>query len=221
MIIIKSKLNIFLVFSLLVSLMFSPIWAKDRNEPFNYLISLEKQSSPLNKLDLGEFVLSPYFAPQKSQERLIIDFSISKNLDSKSSLVRGLSLSSEKININQKISSLPDKSPLSSDKLDKSLFTASLISYSLLNVADYFSTREALKYEGVEEANPLLKPFVKNDMVFVTLKLGMTASNVYLLQKLHQKDKTLAWIITGLCNAAFSYVVIHNLKVIRKVQNQN
>ncbi len=224
---IKYKLNILLVFSFLFTLLVSPAAAKDKDESTNYLISLDKQPLSL-KGNSGNFsltFLTPYLPYPPTQERTppenlkITSFSLSANIDGTFSQVKDLSLSSEKINKDRKISSFPAESPPSSPKLDNSLFAVSLISYTILNAADYFSTREALKYSGVREANPLLKSLAKNDIAFAALKLGFTASNVYLLQKLHQKNKTLAWVISGLCNAALSYVVINNLKVINKVNH--
>lgn len=196
-------------------------YRNDWNRPLNSWNSLHKQPLSLKKWSRDNFSLSPYSSTSEkpySQEQSTNHSFLTRNLNRNFSQHKNLSLSTEKENRNHRISSIPGESLPSTPKLENSFFTASLVSFTVLNAADYFSTREALKYSGVEEANPLMKPFAKNDMAFAALKLGMTASNVYLLQKLHEKNKTLAWVISGLCNAALSYVVVHNLKVIQKVR---
>lgn len=110
------------------------------------------------------------------------------------------------------------KIPAKSQQTENSLFTVSLITLALLNVADYLSTTQALKYEGLEEGNPLMKPFVKNPLVYTTVKLGLTAFNYHLLKSLYRKDKKLAWIITTLTNFAFSYVVVNNIRKINEAK---
>ena len=90
-------------------------------------------------------------------------------------------------------------------KVESALYTTSLISLVALNVADYFSTREALKHEGLSEGNPLMKPFVKNDLTFAAVKLGLTISNHLFMKSLHKKNKTLAWVLSIASNFAMSY----------------
>ena len=103
-------------------------------------------------------------------------------------------------------------------KIEKSFFTASLVSILALNVADYISTRKALKYEGVSEGNSFLKPFVNNDLAFFAVKMGLTAGNHYLMQKLHKSNKTLAWIVSIASNFILSYVVVNNFKIIQNMK---
>lgn len=105
-------------------------------------------------------------------------------------------------------------------KVENALYTTSLVSLLALNVADYFSTREALKHEGLGEGNPLMKPFVKNDLTFAAVKLGLTLGNHLFMKSLHQKNKTLAWVLSIASNFAMSYVVANNLKMISSVQGQ-
>jgi hypothetical protein len=94
-------------------------------------------------------------------------------------------------------------------------FTTSLVTLAALNVADVVTTLQALKYDGLTEANPMMKPFVKNVYVFTAIKLGVTAFNYYLLKKLHIKNKPLAWVLSMAANLAMSYVVAHNLRMIQ------
>lgn len=112
------------------------------------------------------------------------------------------------------------KSHLKQKKIENTLFESSLITLSLLNIADYISTTKALKYPGLEEGNPFMKPFVKNDTLFAAIKAGVSVSNYYLLKKIHRKNKTLAWILSAVSNAALTYVVVHNYQMIEKAKNR-
>ncbi len=105
-------------------------------------------------------------------------------------------------------------------RLENTLYTSSVISLVALNVADYFSTVKALKYEGVGEANPLMKPFTKNKVLFAAVKLGLTAYNVHVMRKLHKKNKGLAWAVSLLANFTMSYVVINNMKIIDRARSR-
>lgn len=105
-------------------------------------------------------------------------------------------------------------------QVENALYTTSLISLVALNVADYLSTRKALQYEGLSEGNPLMKPFVKNDLAFAAVKIGLTLSTHLFMKNLHRNNKTLAWVLSVASNFAMSYVVANNLKMISSVQNQ-
>lgn len=96
-----------------------------------------------------------------------------------------------------------------------SIFTASLITLSVLNLADYFSTREALKYEGFKEANPLMKPFVKQSIAFATIKLGLSVFNYYSMKTIYKKDKKFAWVVSLVSNFIVSYAVWNNVDLIK------
>jgi len=103
-------------------------------------------------------------------------------------------------------------------KFESTLFEASLIANLALNAADYFSTREALKYEGLEEGNPLMKPFVKNDFTFAAVKIGVSLTSYFMMKKLFKRNKTLAWITSIVSNLALSYVVSSNMAHINEVR---
>jgi hypothetical protein len=89
----------------------------------------------------------------------------------------------------------------------KALFDANLVLMIGLNIADYISTREALKYPGLTETNPLMKPFVKSPAAFAAIKLGTTA--------IFKKNKAVAWVMTTASNALLSYVVANNVRLIQ------
>jgi len=97
----------------------------------------------------------------------------------------------------------------------KALFEANLVLMVGLNVADYFSTREALKYPGLAETNPLMKPFVKSPTAFAAVKFGTTALSYLSMRAIFKKTKTMAWIMTTASNALLSYVVANNMRLIQ------
>lgn len=103
-------------------------------------------------------------------------------------------------------------------KLQNSLYTASLVTLTALNIGDYLSTRQALKHEELKEANPIMQPFAKNFYLFTAVKVGIAALDVYLLKNLYKKNKPLAWILSAAANFALSYVVANNIKMIQDVR---
>ena len=103
-------------------------------------------------------------------------------------------------------------------KFQNSLYTSSLVTLTALNVADYFSTIQALKHKELEEVNPAMKPIAKNIYLFTAVKLGVAALNIHILKSLYKKNKPLAWLLSVAANVAMSYVVANNIKMIRSVQ---
>lgn len=106
------------------------------------------------------------------------------------------------------------------NRIENSLYTTSLIALTALNVADYFSTLKALKYEGLKEANPLMKPFTKNTYLFTAVKLGLTAYNFHYMKNLHRKNKRLAWAVSLIANFAMTYIVANNIRMIHEAQRR-
>ena len=96
-----------------------------------------------------------------------------------------------------------------------SMFTASLALNLVLNAGDYFTTREALRYPGTMEGNPLLKGIVKSPFAFAAFKLGATALSVYLLGSIYKKNKTLGWIMSMVANSVLAYAVVNNYRAIQ------
>ncbi len=97
-----------------------------------------------------------------------------------------------------------------------SLFTSSLVTLTALNVADYFSTRQALKIPGLAEGNPFMKPFTKNALLFAGVKLGMTALDYVILKNVYKKNKVLGWAVSIAANVAMSYVVSNNIRLVQQ-----
>jgi len=94
------------------------------------------------------------------------------------------------------------------------LFEASALSLVALNIADYFSTREALRYPGLQEGNPLMKNVVKDSTKFAAVKIGVAVACYISLKSLYKKNRTLGWAVSVLSNFAMSYVVSNNLRLI-------
>jgi len=101
-----------------------------------------------------------------------------------------------------------------------SLYNVSMISMVALNVADYFSTKEALKYPGLQEANPIMKAFVKDPYVFAAVKIGLTAISYWSMKSLYKKNKPLAWVLSIASNLAMSYIVSNNLRLINQAKGR-
>jgi hypothetical protein len=97
----------------------------------------------------------------------------------------------------------------------KALFDANLVLMVGLNVADYLSTRQALKYPGLTETNPLMRPFVKNPAAFAAVKFGTTALSYLSMKAIFKRNKTVAWVMTTAGNVLLSYVVANNFRLIQ------
>lgn len=113
--------------------------------------------------------------------------------------------------------SILEEMPKKSDRLENSLYTASLLTLTALNVADYISTVRALQLPGLEEGNPIMRPFTKNILLFSTVKLGIAVLDFYLLKKIFKKNKTAGWVLSILGNFAMSYIVSSNIRKIQSV----
>jgi hypothetical protein len=105
-----------------------------------------------------------------------------------------------------------------SGDVEKSLFDLNLVALVGLNIADYVSTREALKYPGLREANPFMQPFVKNPAVFAAVKIGTTALTYLGMKALFKRNRIMAWVLTMASNFLMSYVVASNLQRIQQAR---
>ncbi len=104
------------------------------------------------------------------------------------------------------------------ERLEKALFTTSLVAMTALNVVDYISTRRALKYPGLSEGNPLMKPFVKNAILFAAVKAGTTVLSVWSMKSLFKRNKPMAWVLTTASNFLLSYIVSNNMRLISRMR---
>jgi hypothetical protein len=163
--------------------------AKGKTNDLNPALSEKKSSVSLKSFQLTEKGIKPY--------KIKLDFS------------------PQQIDINPGSPQLVKK-PKNSSSI---LYTSSLITLTCLNIADYYTTVKALKYENLKETNLLMRPFAKNTLLYTTVKVGLTAYNYYFLKNLYKKDKTLAWAVSLVANFALSYVVANNLKNIQEAQH--
>ncbi len=100
----------------------------------------------------------------------------------------------------------------------KAFFEANLLVMVGLNIADYVSTKAALKYPGLEETNPLMKPFVKSPAAFAAIKFGTTALTYLSYKTIFKRNRTAAWILTTATNALLSYVVVNNVRLVQNAR---
>ena len=118
--------------------------------------------------------------------------------------------------------SVPSLRPLSGFKSSgdtgKSLFDLNLLALVSLNVADYVTTRQALKYPGLYEVNPLMRPFVKSPAVFTAVKAGTTVLTYLGMKALFKRNRTAAWVLTTATNLFLSYAVSSNLQKIHQAR---
>ena len=79
---------------------------------------------------------------------------------------------------------------------------------------DIHSTRSALGAGGAE-ANPAMRPVVKNSAAFVAVKAGATAGVIWASEKLWKKNRKAAVIFASVVNVAMAAVVANNYRVSR------
>jgi len=103
---------------------------------------------------------------------------------------------------------------LNGARFGDTLYDASLLVMVGLNVADYLSTSQAMKYPGLAEGNPIMKPFVKNPYLFAAAKIGMTTLTYFGFKGVYKRNKPLGWILATATNFALSYVVSNNYRLI-------
>jgi len=100
------------------------------------------------------------------------------------------------------------------------IFDVSIYSLIALNIADYFSTRKALTYPGLQEGNPLMKSIVKSPVAFAAVKIGISAVSYWSLKSLYKKNKAMGWVVSTLSNFAMSYVVSNNIRLINMMKKR-
>ena len=103
-----------------------------------------------------------------------------------------------------------------SGDVGKTLFDLNLVAMLGLNIADYVSTREALKYPGLHESNPLMRPFIKSPVAFAAVKFGTMALTYLSMKAIFKKNRTVAWVLTAASNVLLSCVVANNMQMIHQ-----
>ena len=176
----------------------------------------EKSSYSNRELKGGSFIIDTSPFPLESESKISVESFNLVNTEIRD-LKKSLNFDLKRININ------PDPSPhlnkhIKMNRVENSLYTTFLITHAILNAADYVTTVKGLKYESLQEGNPLMKPFIKNPYIFAAVKVGITALNFYLMKKLYKKNKTQAWIVNAISNFIAFYLVANNVKMIRRAQ---
>lgn len=203
---LKAILSLSLVFAWFLCL---PIIAKEK-APMNPSYSNEGH-------ERESIIIETPLTPLEIRSKLTAELFQLVKIKNKSHMA-GINFTPKKTNILPASYSNQNKH-IKSQQLENSLFTTSLIACTILNAADYVTTIKALKYESLQEGNPLMKPLVKKPYLYATVKLGITALNLKLMKGLYKKDKRLAWVVSTIVNFALSYVVINNIRMIKKAQS--
>ena len=204
----KGSLKAILLITTLALLFYLPLKAEDEDHNRDRILS--KSVKPKN--NMNDIFLMPLELKSSEYSELLQNAIIEyKSYSTRLSFTRILDESHPalKKDSHKRINPKP---------IENSLFTTSLVTLVALNAGDFYTTNKALKYKGFREANPLLRPFTKNTLVFATVKFGMTAINYHLLKKLHKKNKTLAWAVSIVSNFALGYIVINNMRLIKNAQ---
>jgi len=207
----RSRLKTILLIALTIVLfIYLPLTAEDNNENEPILSKTTKTGG-----DSSYYIT--YFTPLESKLSFNMKLLFQYIDNNDNHLNNKLAFNTKKLEVNSNASKYFQKQ-IKLEKLEKSLFTTSLVTLAALNVADYLSTKQALKSNSLKEANPIMKPFVKNDIAFAAVKTGLTVGNHFLMQKLYKQNKTFAWAVSLISNFAMSYIVANNIRLIHEAQ---
>lgn len=99
------------------------------------------------------------------------------------------------------------------------LYDSSIVALAVLNIADYVTTKEALKHERLVESNPLVRAYAKNEVLLTAVKIGWTVAHYHLMKSLYKKNTKLAWIVSAISNIALGYIVANNIRLIHKAKS--
>jgi hypothetical protein len=87
-------------------------------------------------------------------------------------------------------------------------------SFAALQTLDAHSTTRALRDGGVER-NPLLADLAKRPAALYALKAGITASTIFLTEKLRARHRVGAIVLMAALDSFYATVVVHNYRAIR------
>jgi len=145
-------------------------------------------------------------------------FTLARNDSSNSNPTKLIAHPAKKESIQLSAFSTYGRSPNTS-KAGDYLFATTILTSSLLQAADYFTTVKAMQYENLTEGNPLMKPFAKQPYAFAAVKIGITSLSFVLMKSVYKKSKTAGWVLSAVTNMALSYVVANNLRMISIAEN--
>jgi hypothetical protein len=97
---------------------------------------------------------------------------------------------------------------------DRGVLLPLYASFATLQALDAHSTVRAIRAGG-EEANPLLRGVADRPAALYALKAGVTASTIFLAEKLRVRNRTGAIVLMAALNSAYAVVVAHNYNAVR------
>jgi hypothetical protein len=80
---------------------------------------------------------------------------------------------------------------------------------------DIHSTRGALEAGEGREANPAMRPVVRNSAAFIAVKAGATAGVIWASEKMWKKNRKAAVVFATVVNVAMAAIVANNYRVSR------
>ncbi|HWI16146.1 MAG TPA: DUF5658 family protein [Vicinamibacterales bacterium] len=82
-----------------------------------------------------------------------------------------------------------------------------------LQALDFHSTRRALDLGAGQEANPLMKPVVGNNLAFAAVKASTAAGIIWATEKLWKNNRKAAVIVAGAANVLTGFIVARNYRI--------
>ncbi len=101
---------------------------------------------------------------------------------------------------------------MGSGQISNKIYKGLEINYIVLNAADIVITFRNLD-RGAKEANPLGRFVMKSRPVAVAVKAGATIGILASLRFLKKESKTEAFILLGVLNVVYSFLLKSNIKV--------
>ena len=90
------------------------------------------------------------------------------------------------------------------------------ISFAGLQGLDIHSSRRGMKSGATREGNPLMRPFVGNDVAFIAIKACATLGTILVTEKLRKKRPKTAVVLAVAFNVGMAAVVAHNYRIARR-----
>ncbi len=87
-------------------------------------------------------------------------------------------------------------------------------SFALLQALDAHSTLRAVD-GGAAEANPIMGAIAHEPVALLAVKAGLTASTIYLVEKVRVRSRGAAIALMAVLNSAYVTIVAHNYRVPR------
>jgi hypothetical protein len=78
---------------------------------------------------------------------------------------------------------------------------------------DFHSTRRAITSGSGRESNPAMREVVHDNLAFLTVKAGATATVIWASEKMWKKNRKGAVIFATVVNAAMAAIVANNYRV--------